>query len=59
MNYAPYARIIVRYIVGAIIGADAANVLSADPDLITVIALVIGAAVEALYEIAKRKGWAT
>jgi len=59
MDWAPWARIGIRYLVGAIIGADQAGVLAADPDVITVAALGIGAAVEGLYALAKRKGWAT
>ena len=59
MDWAPWARIAIRYAVGAIIGADQAGLLAADPDLITVVALGIGAAVEGLYGLAKRKGWAT
>jgi hypothetical protein len=59
MNYAPLARIIIRYIVGAIVGMDAGATIAGDPDMVTVVALGIGAAVEAAYAIAKRKGWAT
>ena len=59
MNYAPLARIVIRYVVGIIVGADTAGVMAADPDLITVVALGIGAAVEVIYGIAKRRGWAT
>lgn len=59
MDWAPIARIAIRYIVGAIIGMDAGATLAGDPDLVTVVALVIGAAVEALYALARRKGWAT
>lgn len=57
MDYAPMARIVIRYIVGMVIGADAANVLAGDPDLISVAALAIGVLVEAAYAVAKRKGW--
>ena len=59
MDYAPIARILIRYAVGLIVGADTAGVLAADPDVITIAAVAIGAAVEVLYAIAKRKGWAT
>lgn len=59
MNYAPIARIVLRYLIGGIIGAAQGNMLAADPDLVTVVALGIGAAVEAAYALAKRKGWAT
>jgi len=59
MDYAPIARIIIRYVVGLIVGVDTAGILAADPDVVTVAAIGIGAAVEVMYGIAKRKGWAT
>lgn len=61
MNYAPIARIFLRYIVGAgVMGSgQIGGALAADPDLVFYAALVIGAAVEAGYVVAKRKGWAT
>lgn len=59
MNYAPFARIALRYGVGAVIGMAQAEALAADPDIVTAAALAIGAAVEAAYIWAKRKGWAT
>jgi len=59
MNYAPIARIIIRYGVGLLIGAAQADVLAADADVVTVVALAIGAGVELAYTIAKRKGSAT
>lgn len=59
MNYAPIARILIRYGVGLALGADAANIAAGDPDLVSVIALLMGAATEAIYSIAKQKGWAT
>ena len=59
MDWAPFARIIIRYIVGAVIGMDAGDTLAGDPDVVTIVALGIGAAVEVLYAAAKRKGWAT
>ena len=55
----PLARIVLRYIVGAIIGVEAADALSGDPDVVFFVALVVGALIEAVYAIAKRKGWAT
>jgi hypothetical protein len=57
--YAPIARIMIRYGAGAVIGADMADVLAGDPDVITVAAAAIGAGVEAVYALAKRRGWAT
>lgn len=59
MDYAPIARIIIRYAVGLIVGADAAGLMAADPDMVTVLAVAIGGAVEVAYSLAKRKGWAT
>lgn len=59
MNYGPIARIILRYGVGAVIGMAQAELMAADPDLVTVVALAVGAFVEGAYAIAKRKGWAT
>lgn len=59
MNYAPIARIILRYGVGAIVGASQAELLAGDPDMVSVIALAVGAVVEAAYVMAKRKGWNT
>jgi hypothetical protein len=59
MNYAPIARILIRYGVGLIIGADAADLLAGDPDVVTVLAVALGGAVEVAYNLAKRKGWAT
>lgn len=61
MNWAPLARIILRYIVGAgVMGSFAiGDNLAADPDLVLYLSLAIGAAVEAGYALAKRKGWKT
>jgi hypothetical protein len=59
MDWAPVARIVVRYVVGAVIGMDAAHALAGDPDVITVVALAIGAATEVAYAMAKRRGWTT
>lgn len=59
MNYAPFARIFLRYVVGALIGSDIGDILSADPDIVTYVALAIGAVVEIAYGFAKRRGWAT
>ena len=58
MNYAPIARIVIRYAVGAIVGSDAAQTLAGDPEVVTTFALAIGAAVEIAYTVAKRRGWA-
>jgi hypothetical protein len=59
MDWAPYARVFIRYIVGIVIGMDAGASLAGDPDVVTLVALAIGAAVEAAYAYAKRNGGAT
>ena len=59
MNWAPLARIILRYIIGGIVGMETGAILAGDPDVVLYAALGIGAAVEAVYAYAKRKGWAT
>ena len=59
MDWAPVARIVVRYVVGVVIGMDAGEALAGDPDVITMVALAIGAAVEGVYALAKRNGWTT
>jgi hypothetical protein len=59
MDWAPLARIIIRYVVGVIIGADAESVLEGNPQVVTLVAMAIGLVVEGLYAAAKRKGWAT
>ena len=58
MNFAPYARIILRYGIGYLAGSGAGNALALDPDAVLALSLALGAAVEAAYAIAKRKGWA-
>jgi len=58
MHYAPVARIIIRYIVGLVIGMDAADTLAGDPDVVTVVATGIGLATELLYAMAVKRGWA-
>ena len=58
-DYAPIARILLRYGVGATVGLAQGEMLAADPDIVTVCAVALGALVEALYIIAKKKGWAT
>ena len=59
MDYMPIARIILRYGVGLVIGAAQADMLAADADVVTVIALAVGVIVEVGYAIAKRRGGAT
>lgn len=57
--YGPIARIILRYGVGALAGYAVGNQLAGDPDIVLIVAGGIGAAIEGLYVIARRKGWAT
>lgn len=57
MIYGPVARIIIRYGVGIILGANAAEIAVGNPDIVTVVAGALGAANEAVYTVAKRKGW--
>ena len=59
MDYMPIARIILRYGVGLVIGSAQADMLAADADVVTVIALAVGGMVEVGYAIAKRRGGAT
>lgn len=59
MSYAPVARIIIRYGVGAIIGLESANILAGDVDVVAAVALAVGALTEFVYTFAKKKGWAT
>ncbi len=59
MDLAPIARIILRYGIGYLAGSGAGEALALDPDAVLVLSLALGAAVEAIYAIAKRKGWAT
>mgnify|MGYP001800073647 CR=1 FL=1 len=60
---APIARIIIRYGVGAFLGAEVGEILATDPDVINYTALAIGAGVAAineyLYSLAVKHGWAT
>jgi len=59
MSYAPIVRIFIRYVVGIVVGADMADTMAGDPDLVTVGALALGAAVEVAYTLAVRRGWTT
>lgn len=61
MDYAPIARIVLRYVLGAaFMGSDEIGLqLAADPDLVMTATVAIGAAVEGIYAFAKKKGWAT
>ena len=59
MSYAPIARIMLRYLSGALImkGLDFGD-LSADPDLVMYVGLALGACTEAAYAMAVKFGWA-
>jgi hypothetical protein len=59
MDLFPIARIILRYIVGAVIGMESGALLAGDPDVVLYVALGLGLLVEVLYGVAKRRGWAT
>lgn len=59
MNYGPLARIILRYGIGYLAGSQAGDALSLNPDVVLVLSLALGAAVEGVYALAKRRGWAT
>lgn len=61
MNYAPIARIILRYLIGGVFVGSAAvgERLAADPDLVAMGAIALGAIVETAYAYARRKGLAT
>ncbi len=59
MNLAPLARIVLRYAVGTVIGMETGSLLAGDPDVVLYVALGLGLAVEVVYGLAKRRGWAT
>lgn len=58
------ARIALRYLAAALVtagylDADLGNQIGADPDLIMLIGLALGAGVEMAYAVAKKMRWAT
>jgi hypothetical protein len=57
--YGPYARILLRIGAGFFLGQGSGDALAGDPDVVFIAAGAIAAAVEAVYVMAKRKGWAT
>ena len=63
LNYAPIARIMIRYGVGTVAGNELATALAGDMDVINYTALAIGAIVAAgteyFYSKAVKLGWAT
>lgn len=60
MNYGPLVRVALRYIVGGVfVGSPViGEQLAADPDLVAGLAALVGAAVEAAWVLAKKRGWA-
>jgi hypothetical protein len=61
MNYAPLARILLRYLSGVSFGGAfiLSERLAVDPDIIMIVSASIGAAVEGIYALAKKRGWNT
>lgn len=61
MDWAPWARIALRYVIGGVfMGSDEIGLqLAADPDMVAAAAVAVGAVVEIVYSVAKRFGWAT
>ena len=57
MNYAPIARIVIRYGVGLVFGLEVGNLLAGDPDTVLIAAAVIGVVPEWAYAYAKKQGW--
>ena len=57
--YGPIARIILRYGVGAVLGYQVGQQLSADSDVVMLLALGVGALVEAAYVYARKAGGKT
>lgn len=58
------SRIVLRYLAAALVtagylDADLGQQIGADPDLIMLVGLALGAAVEMAYAAAKRLGWST
>ena len=58
-NIAPFARIILRYGIGYLAGSEAGEALALNPDAVMLLSLALGAAVESIYALAKRRGWST
>ena len=58
-NIGPFARIILRYGIGYLAGSEVGEMLAIDPDAVLLLSLGMGAAVEGVYALAKRYGWAT
>lgn len=56
-----YARIILRYVVGAAFAGSPwlGEQLATDPDIVMAVSALIGVCVEFAYSMAKRHGWVT
>ena len=59
MYFAPWARIGLRDVIGYLAGSEIGDQLALDPDAVMIAALALGALVEGVYVIAKKRGWAT
>jgi hypothetical protein len=60
----PISRIILRYLAAALVTyglvpVDVGAQIAMDPDLIAMLGLTLAALVELIYNLAKRRGWAT
>ena len=56
---APIVRIILRYGVGLVFGAELADTIAGDPDVVLLLATAVAVATEAAYGYAKKKGLST
>jgi len=61
MDYAPIARVILRYLVGgAFMGSTViGDQLATDPDLVRIASAKIAVGIEVAYALAKKWGWRT
>ena len=59
MDYAPWARIVLRYGIGYFAGSEMGEQLTANPDLVMALSVAMGAAVEWIYVLAKNRGGKT
>jgi hypothetical protein len=59
MDFGPVSRILLRYGIGYIAGSGVGEALALDHDMVFTVSLFLGAMVEGVYVLAKRKGWAT
>lgn len=59
IDYGPWVRIILRYLIGGCFVGSAAvgQQLAADPDLVAAGSVATAAAVEGFYALAKQRGW--